>query len=154
MVNTSGCGSHYVLRQYYMSHYISGQKVACLLMKIVGTKSVCQIPIRGLNTLNGELHWECFCELSPSRVVNLAHRSLNDQLSPCVFPRRPSCLRVTMVGIPPPQHIVGGYIFRRHNVQPIRRYQCAPLPDRQTSAPTFPSSQGTRRVRHRTGHGT
>jgi hypothetical protein len=65
VVNTSGCGSHYLLRQYYIYHYISGRKVVCLLMKRGGTSFTCRTPIRGLNTHSGELHWECFCKLAP-----------------------------------------------------------------------------------------
>jgi hypothetical protein len=65
LVNTSGCGSHYLLRQYYTSHYISGRKVACLLMKRGGTGFTSLTPIRGLDTHSGELHWEFFCKLLP-----------------------------------------------------------------------------------------
>ena len=68
VANTSGCGSHYLLRQYYTSRYISGRKVACLSMKSAGTGFAYRAPIRGLNILSGELHWECFCKLLPFRV--------------------------------------------------------------------------------------
>ncbi|KAI0277406.1 hypothetical protein BGY98DRAFT_980017, partial [Russula aff. rugulosa BPL654] len=50
VANTSGCGLHYLLRQYYMSHCISGRRASF----IGGTL------IRGLNTHNGGQHWESF----------------------------------------------------------------------------------------------
>jgi hypothetical protein len=68
VVNTSGCGSHYLLRQYCTSRYIFGRKVACLSMKSAGTSFAYRAPIRGLNILSGELHWECFCKLIAFRV--------------------------------------------------------------------------------------
>jgi hypothetical protein len=76
VVNTSGCGSRYLLRRYYISHYLSGRKVACLLMKRAGTSFTCRSPIRRLITHSGELHWECFCKFIASRAVNAAHRLL------------------------------------------------------------------------------
>jgi hypothetical protein len=152
LVVTSACGAHYLFRQCYISHYISGRRAACLLMKRGGTSFACRTPFRLLDTHSGELHWECFCELSPSRVVNPAHRSINHQLPPCKFPHPPSCRHTTMVGIQSPRSIFGSCVFRRHNVQPIRHNRCVrvPVPEWQTSAPPFLPPRETRRARHRT----
>ncbi|KAI0265242.1 hypothetical protein BGY98DRAFT_561806 [Russula aff. rugulosa BPL654] len=45
VVYSSGCGSHYLLRQYYTSHYISGLKVACLSMNGAGSGFTLRTPI-------------------------------------------------------------------------------------------------------------
>jgi hypothetical protein len=60
VANTSGCGSHYLLRQSYMFRCISGRRVSGRLMK--GTRFIGRTLIRGLNTLRGGQHWECFCK--------------------------------------------------------------------------------------------
>jgi hypothetical protein len=45
VVYSSGCGSHYLLRQYYTSLYISGLKVACLSMNGAGSGFTLRTPI-------------------------------------------------------------------------------------------------------------
>ena len=84
------------------------------------------------------------------RVVNTANRLFNHQLPPCMFPHPPSSLHTTMVVLQPPQDTVGGYIFRRNDVQTIRHDRCAPVPDCQTSSPAFSPSRESRRARHGT----
>jgi hypothetical protein len=63
VANTSGCGSHYLLRQYYTFHCISGRRVSGRLM--ASTSFIGRTLIRGLDTQRGGQHWECFCKPSP-----------------------------------------------------------------------------------------
>ncbi len=69
--NTSGCGLHYLLRQFYTSRCISGRKVSGRSTKRTGF--IGGIPIRGSDTKRGELHWGCFCKQS-SLELNPTHR--------------------------------------------------------------------------------
>ena len=63
MANTSGCGSHYLLRQYYMFHCISGRRVSGRSTK--STSFIGGTLIKGLDTHRGGQHWECFCKPFP-----------------------------------------------------------------------------------------
>jgi hypothetical protein len=71
LVNTYGCGSHYLPPQYSTFHYITGRRVSGRSMK--STSFVGGVRIKGLNTHRGGRRWECFCEYITSRFVNSAH---------------------------------------------------------------------------------
>ena len=141
--NTSGCGSHYLLRQFYTFHCTSGRRVSGRLTK--RTSFVCGTLIGGLNTHRGGWHWECFCKPSPlSRVANSVHRYY--QLPLGILPRRPSSQHSTVVTVPSPPCIIGGYFFHCLTVLPLRCHQCPPVSDHQTGTPPLPSPQATRRT--------
>jgi hypothetical protein len=66
VANTSGCGSRYLLRQYFTSHYISGQRVSGRSMK---STSFIGGTLRGSDMHRGGRHWECFCKPSPASAL-------------------------------------------------------------------------------------
>ena len=59
----SGCGSDYLVRQYYTFRCIFGRKVSGRSMK--GTSFIGGTLIRGLDTRRGGQHWEFFCKQLP-----------------------------------------------------------------------------------------
>jgi hypothetical protein len=144
--NTSGCGSHYLLRQYYIFHCISGQRVSGRSTNT--TSFIGGTLIRGLDTQRGGKNWECFCKPS---LHHLSSREFRSQISIIklprgILPRHPSYLHNTVVTVrspPPPSCIVGGHVFRQLDVLPLRCHQCPPVPDYQTETP-LASSQGSR----------
>jgi hypothetical protein len=147
VANTSGCGSHYLLRQYYTFRCISGRRVSGRSMK--STSFIGRTLIRGLDTQRGGQHWECFCKPSlPSREFRSQISII--KLPPGILPHRPSSHDSTVVTIQSPPCTVGGYVFRYLNVLPLRYHQCPPVPDYQTGTPPLPSSRGTRRARNTT----
>jgi hypothetical protein len=71
LVNTYGCGSHYLPPQYYTFRSITGRRVSGRSMTSTGF--IGGTLIRGLNTHRGGQHWECFGKPSLFRIVNSAH---------------------------------------------------------------------------------
>jgi hypothetical protein len=144
VANTSGCGSHYLLRQHYTFHCISGRRVSGRSMK--STSFIGGALIRGLDTHRGGQHWECFCKPSP-----LSSRKFRSQISIIKLPlgilhHRPSCQHSTVVIVQSPPSIVGGSAFRFHGIPPLRDHQCPPVLDYQTGTSPLPSSRATRRA--------
>jgi hypothetical protein len=136
--NTSGCGSHYLLQQCYISRCISGRKVS-------GQST--ETPIRGSDTKRDELHWECFCkQLSLARVVNRAYR-----FSIISYPLAYSVV-VLPISLATDQApcTIGDYVFCCHAVLPLRCHQCPPVPHHQTGTPP-PPSRATPRARNAAG---
>jgi hypothetical protein len=73
------------------------------------------------------------------------------QLPPGILRSRPSSLCTTIYVFQSPLCTVGGYLFWRHDVPPLRYRQCPPVSDYQTRAPPPPPSRGTPRARNGTG---
>ena len=144
VANTFGCGSHYLPRQHYTFHCISGRRVSGRLMK--STSFIGGALIRGLDTHRGGQHWECFCKPSP-----LSSRKFRSQISIIklplgILPHGPSSQHNTVVMVQSPPCIVGGYAFWFLDVPPLRGQQCPPVLDYQTGTSPLPSSQATRRA--------
>ena len=144
MANTSGCGSHYLPRQHYTFHCISGRRDTGRSMK--STSFIGGALIRGLDTHRGGQHWECFCKPSPLSSCEFRSQISIIKLPLGILPHGPSSQHSTVVTVQSPPCIVGGYAFRFHGIPPLRGHQCPPVLDYQTGTSPIPSSQATRRA--------